>query len=148
MRVPVNVTVAVSPPVLSLVTVPPTLFGRLVGGWFWGGFVVPAGGRVPVLSGLVSSRTVGAGVRMANGDEVAEVRPVSVAVRVYGAGAVMTRLLKLATPLTASAAAVVLPSKNVPPLRASVTVEVSPVATLPKPSSSDTATEGLPASPA
>ena len=30
---PVNVTVAVSPPVLSLVIVPPKLFARLVGDW-------------------------------------------------------------------------------------------------------------------
>ncbi len=85
---------------------------------------------------------------MANELEVVDGSLESAAVRVYVPVAAMTRLLKLATPLTAATVAVVPPPKNVPPLSVTVTLDVLPVATLPNPSSSETATEGLTASPA
>ena len=75
--------------------------------------------------------------------EVVPVRLPSAAASVKVPVAGMTRLLNVATPLTAATDAVVPPPKNMPPLSVTVTVEVSPVATLPKPSSRETCTAGL-----
>src|SRR5690349_21299084 len=60
----------------------------------------------------------------------------------------MIRLAKIATPDDAVAVAVAEPSANVPLSRVSVTVELSPVTTLPYGSSTATVTAGLIATPA
>ena len=60
----------------------------------------------------------------------------------------MTRLLKVATPLTAAALAVVPPPAKVPPLSVSVTVDVSVVTVLPLASRTATVTAGVRVAPA
>src|SRR5438552_2569555 len=97
----------------------------------------------PVLLALLSSMIVRGRVAKLKEYEVAPARLPSAAVRVKLPVDGITRLLNVATPLTAATEAVVAPPKNVPPLSVTVTVEVSLVATLPKPSCKATVTDGL-----
>src|SRR5262245_61391732 len=60
----------------------------------------------------------------------------------------MTRLLNVATPLTAAALTVLEPPAKVPELRVSVTVDVSVVTALPELSRTATVTAGLIVAPA
>ena len=75
--------------------------------------------------------------------ETAVAREPSEAVRVYMPLVATARVLKVATPPTACALTVLPPPVKVPPLRVSVTVDVSPGSVLPAESSTATVTAGL-----